>query len=195
LKDSLTAWINEPDVAVRAPDFIVLAEAQINRRISHPQFVNIVSLTTSTDRVALPTDFLAVKSLRIDGAPRPKLDYVTPDMYADRFGDNGTPERYTLAAGYILFDPMPSSATTMTLYYARQVDALALNGDNWLLDNYPDLYLYGALAQAAPYLEDEKRGAVWAALFENAMTEVNRDGQRQALGGTLQTNNGQPRTY
>ncbi len=195
LQDSLAAWLNEADLVVRVPDFIALAEAVINRRVDHAQMFDVARLSFSGDRAALPADFLAVKSVRIDAAPNPQIEFVTLDAFAARFAQGGMPTQYTLRAGYILFNPAPPTTTAATLLYKQRIPPLSENGDNWLLDAFPDVYLYGALVQAAPYAEDEKRGAQWLALFERAVAEVNRDGQRQSMGGTLQTNNGQPRTF
>ncbi len=196
LKDSVAAWLNEADLAGRIADFIALAEAVINRRVSHRQMIGVACLAFSTDRVALPDDFVAVRAVRIDTNPTPRLDFMTLDAYAARDGSaSGPPLRYTLAGGYMLFDPPATAATTATLIYSQQIAPLSENGDNWLLDAYPDAYLYGALSAAAPYIEDGDRAATWAQLFEKALGEINADGQAQSFGGTLQTQNGQARTY
>jgi hypothetical protein len=193
LKDSVAAWLNEADLIGRIPDFIALAEAVINRRLDHRQMTGIATLSFSADRAALPDDFVSARAVR---AGEVRLAFITLDAYAARdTAENGPPLRYAIAGGYMLFDPPASAAMTATLIYRRQIDPLSENGGNWLLDAFPDLYLYGALSQAAPYIEDADRAATWAQLFEKALGEINIDGQAQAFGGTLQTNNGQARTY
>ena len=193
LKDSVAAWLNEADLSARIPDFIALAEAVINRRVDHRLMIGVATLGFSSDRVALPDDFTAVRAVRVGDQ---RLAFMTLDAYAARAtSQDGPPQRYTLAGGYMLFDPPAQVAMTATLIYSRRVDALSENGDNWLLDAFPDVYLYGALSAAAPYVEDADRGAVWAQLFEKALGEINIDGQAQAFGGTLQTDNGQARIY
>lgn len=193
LKDSVAAWLNEADLAGRIPDFIALAEAVINRRLDHRQMVDVATLGFSADRAALPDDFVSARAVRVGDE---RLAFITLDAYAARDAtQSGPPRRYAIAGGHMLFDPPASGPTTATLIYRRQVDPLSENGGNWLLDAFPDLYLYGALSQAAPYIEDAGRAATWAQLFEKALGEINIDGQTQAFGGTLQTNNGQARTY
>lgn len=46
------------------------------------------------------------------------------------------------------------------------------NTSNWLLTNHPDVYLYGALLEAQPYLMDDARIATWAQIFERVVAEV-----------------------
>ena len=40
---------------------------------------------------------------------------------------------------------------------------------NWLLEMQPDIYLYGSLCQAAPYLGDDARIATWSALYKRSV--------------------------
>ena len=48
------------------------------------------------------------------------------------------------------------------------------NTSNWMLQNHPDVYLYGALLEAQPYLMDDARIPVWAQIFERVVSEVRR---------------------
>ncbi len=185
LKDSVAAWLNEADLVARIADFIALAEAVINRRVDHRQMTGVATLGVGNGRAVLPADFTAVRAVSLDGQ---RQDFMTLDAYAA-----GATQGYALAGGELVFVPPVSG--TATLIYGRQVDPLSENGENWLLDAFPDVYLYGALSQAAPYLDDNDRAATWARLFEKAIAEINADGQAQSLGGTLQTHNGQARTY
>jgi hypothetical protein len=176
LKDSVAAWLNEADLVTRIPDFIALAEAVINRRVDHRQMMGVATLGFTEGRAALPGDFRAVKAVK---AGDRRLEFITLDAWAA----GAVHQRYTIAGDYVLADP---AVATSTLYYSRQIDPLSETGGNWLLDAFPDAYLYGALSQAAPYVEDSDRAATWAQLFDKAITEINADGQAQAFGGTLQ---------
>jgi hypothetical protein len=59
---------------------------------------------------------------------------------------------------------------------------------NWLLTSSPDIYLYGALLQAAPYLQDDARIQTWATLYERALNDLRTADDRGASsGGVLLT--------
>jgi len=45
----------------------------------------------------------------------------------------------------------------------------ASNANNWILTSYPDVYLYGALLEASPYLVEDERVNVWAQLYAAAV--------------------------
>jgi hypothetical protein len=44
---------------------------------------------------------------------------------------------------------------------------------NVVLDTYPELYLYGALIEAEPYLVDDQRIALWKGMYDDAVTRIN----------------------
>jgi hypothetical protein len=188
---AVASWMNRTDLAAQIPDFIAIAEAVINRRIEHRQMIGFTQLGFSGSRVSLPDDFTGWKSGRIVGANQPALQFETLDAYANRLDSGGVPTKYTLADGSIFLDPTPAAAGTIELFYCQQIPPLAENGTNWLLDAFPDVYLYGALAQAMPFMVDDDRFALMSGLFEKAIAEVNADGQQQAFGGTIQMNGGQ----
>ena len=52
------------------------------------------------------------------------------------------------------------------------------NQTNWLLTNYPDAYLYGALLHSAPYLQEDSRIQTWAALYQKAISDINSESER-----------------
>lgn len=57
----------------------------------------------------------------------------------------------------------------------RDVTSLSVsNTTNWLLTNHPDVYLYGTLLEAQPYLMDDARIATWAQIFDRVVAEVRR---------------------
>ncbi len=46
------------------------------------------------------------------------------------------------------------------------------NATNWMLTNNPDVYLYGALLEAQPYLMDDARIATWADIYATVVAQV-----------------------
>jgi len=82
---------------------------------------------------------------------------------------------------------LPTAAADRTLgmvYYASPASLSDSNTSNWLLTYYPDAYLYGALIHSAPYLADDSRIQVWAALLKSAIDGINSDSDKATYGGT-----------
>ena len=49
---------------------------------------------------------------------------------------------------------------------------------NTVLDTAPDVYLYGALVESAPYLKDDERLPVWEQRFLSAISELQEARER-----------------
>ncbi|MDA0313536.1 MAG: hypothetical protein O3C65_15105 [Proteobacteria bacterium] len=68
----------------------------------------------------------------------------------------------------------PASSDTLKSLYYKAFTALADDADtNWLLANAPDVYLYGAMLEAMPYLRNDARLPVWAELYAGAVDGLN----------------------
>jgi hypothetical protein len=55
------------------------------------------------------------------------------------------------------------------------------NASNWILARHPDVYLYGSLLQAAPYLRDDERVGLWAPLYAQAIEDMLIQDSRAAV--------------
>jgi hypothetical protein len=61
------------------------------------------------------------------------------------------------------------------MVYRKYIPALTVsNTTNWLLTLAPDLYLYSAMMEAAPYVHEDERINVWATGVGNAISQLNR---------------------
>jgi hypothetical protein len=107
------------------------------------------------------------------------------DRRSQSANTSGTPLFYALTAGEIELFPTPSEAFATELYYYSKIDPLSdSNASNWLLQDYQDAYLYGSLIHSAPYLADDARLQVWAALFQSAIDAINIESDAVKSGGS-----------
>jgi hypothetical protein len=90
---------------------------------------------------------------------------------------------YCVTAGQIEIFPTPTG-TSLNVYYVGKIPVLSdANTTNWLLDEAPGVYLYGALSQSAPYLKDDERLIIWSTLYTNAVNALNMASQDAKWGG------------
>ena len=114
------------------------------------------------------------------------LNYVTPQLLPriNAGSITGIPEAYTMRAGYLLMGPVPSSSYTMEIDYYARVAALSDSATtNDMLTNNPDLYLYGSLLEAEPFLMNDARISVWANAFRQAMTDLQDQDDKDSHSG------------
>lgn len=181
LQTAVGNWMNRGDLSSRIPEFIAMAESRINRRLRLLQQETLATRTygsgDTTRRVSLPTGFLELLSLAIKADTEPATSYVpltykAPEHIADYIiAGSGKPEVYTLR-DEIEFNRTAGSDYTVRIHYLKRWD-IANDTTNWLLTNVPDVYLFGALACAEPYVKNDSRMPVWKSQFDEAMAELN----------------------
>ena len=174
LKNTIADYLARDDLATQIPDFVRLAEERLRRDLRIRQMLKVSTATTTADdsTVSLPADFLAMKEMHIDSSPVGSLTFQTTSNFFTntRVTDKGQPVFYTLLGSEFQFAPIPDSAYTVRMVYYYKPDFLSgSNASNLFLANAPDLLLYGALAEAEPYLMNDERTQTWATLYERGL--------------------------
>jgi len=195
LQSSITNWLRrdgDTNLVATAPDLILMAEANFNRDVRHRRMetTTTLTLTSGTDTVALPTDFVEVKTATVQTSPLQPMTFVTQSQLILNWpnGTTGVPSEYTIQGANMKVGETPDSGYNVELAYYQQIPDLATNSTNWLLTNHPDMYLFGSLLQAAPFLGDDERVPVWASYYERAREGLRGDNNRTSYsGGPLYT--------
>jgi hypothetical protein len=186
LKASIADWLNRDDLTATIPDFISLAEAQLERRLPVQKRTQRSTATIDTQFSALPSDFVSAKSLVLTStAPVQPLTFLTEDELDAKksvYRTTGKPLFFALIGNQIEVLPAPDTGYTAELTYVATLAKLSdANTSNWLLERHPDVYLYGSLLQAAPYLRDDERVALWAPLYGQAIEDMILQNERAAF--------------
>ena len=58
------------------------------------------------------------------------------------------------------------------------------NPSNWVLETYPDIYIYGAMLQIAPFLHDDQRIPVWTQAYGEAVSAANVSSDKASGSGS-----------
>jgi hypothetical protein len=152
-----------------------------------------VDTVGGTSTVALPTGYVQMRDISLITSPITQLQYVTPEIMnrLNAGSLTGKPETYTIIANSILFGPTPDSAYDISMLYYKTFDPLtALAPTNWVITNAPDVYLYGALLEAEPFLMNDQRVQLWAtALTQSITTLQEQDNKDRHSGSALRVMN------
>jgi hypothetical protein len=115
------------------------------------------------------------------------LQFETIDSLDDlltQYTSSGKPKFFGVVGSQLRVVPIPDSSYTGELiYYSKLAKLSNSNTTNWLLTKAPDVYLYGSLLQAAPYLQDDARIQVWAGLYKAGIEELQIADERGATSG------------
>lgn len=175
LKQALADWLNRADLDEKIPDFITLAESTLNSvlRSSHMVGASTVSTVGATRNSAVPSDFL--EAIYLQSSDTNPLEQVSPTqlimLRRSRLRTAGTPRFFAVLGRNIEFVPTPSGAASLSLVYYQKIPALSnASPTNWLLTQFPDVYLYTSLLHATPYLYDDARVAVFNNLIAQSVS-------------------------
>lgn len=189
LKTAIADFLNRDDLTAVIPTFISLAEADMQRRVRHWRMEKRSTAELDTQYSAIPADFVEVIRVYVTSGDTKPLELISQAELLDRkaksLNTSGTPAYYAFTAGEIEIYPAPDGTYDVELYYIASIPALSDSSTaNWLLERYPDAYLYGALVHAAPYLNDDARIQVFAALYQSAIDAINAESERSKFGGS-----------
>tara|TARA_R110000824_G_scaffold164768_2_gene341195 strand:+ start:225 stop:719 length:495 start_codon:yes stop_codon:yes gene_type:complete len=152
-----------------------------------------VSTVAGTSTVALPTGYVQMRDISLITSPITQLQYLTPEIMnrINAGSRTGKPETYTIIANNILFGPTPDAVYNISMLYYKTFDALtALAPTNWVITNAPDVYLYGSLLEAEPFLMNDQRVQLWAtALTQSINTLQEQDNKDRHSGSALRVMN------
>lgn len=198
LKAEVALWLDREDLTTQIPTFITLFEAQAERKLRTRQMLVLNEAGTTTAAsglIALPENFLALQNLTVynsSGSPI-SLTYASKNQCDNRRAQavtNRFPEVYTIGAVEIELAPYPDAAYSYEMSYWEKIARLSTSvSSNWLLAAHPDLYLYGTLMQAAPYLKHDERIDVWSGAVGVLMEDITLADERamRAPGSPLKT--------
>jgi hypothetical protein len=189
LNIAVANWLDRDDLTSRIPEFIALCEARFNRllRIRAMEYKQTASTVSGQRNLALPTGFIQMRNLQMNETPIVPMQYVTPEIYDRLYGSTltGTPQMYTIIADEIQLGPIPGSVLTIEMLFYKKFDALTDSATtNWMIINAPDVYLYGCLLEAEPFIMNDARVQIWATAFKQAITDMQEQDNKDRHSGS-----------
>ena len=195
LQAAVASWLNRDDLTANIPDFITLCEARLNRVLRTRAMEGLYTESTISGRrdYNLPASYLQMRALRLNTSPLTVLEYVSPEIM-DRVwagSSGGRPAAYTIKANELFLGPSPDSVYTMEMDYYRKFDSLSTTiTTNLMLTDNPDVYLYGSLLEAEPFIKNDTRIQIWGTSFYKAITDIqDQDSKDRHSGSEMRIRN------
>jgi hypothetical protein len=202
LQGKILTWMarNDTETQSALPDFVNLAETRIKAVIDtlDGQRTQLITGDGGYD-YALPSLFHRARALRgtSSGGDIYPLTYVTPTQWAyelSAYEKAGTPAYiYTLRGDLdngriISFGPAIASGAQFFLDYEARLNPLTNNNTtNWLLTNFPNVYLTACMIEAMDFERNEKGADHWTRKFNMIAGEVKDYLENEKWGGASLT--------
>lgn len=175
LQSAVAGWIKRSDLTARIPDFIRLAEIRLKSVVDLRVLETTTDLSTtpSSATIALPSDFKSPIALWIaDINPQEQLGQLLPQSMPFNTTPN-RPQYWCIDDHTIRFQCPANSTYPIKFRYSQLFELSDTNTSNYVLTDFPDVYLFGALFEAADYTQDDKNAGKWNAKFLDAVQRCN----------------------
>ncbi len=188
LQTAVTSWLHRSDLTSIVPDLIVLGEKRIFRKVRCRVMETALNETIASGVIAVPSDYLELKYSYINTTPVSNLTKASASqIYAEyplRTSDK-KPVKIAREGSNFIFGPYPDSTYQVKgIYYAKPT-SIVTSANALFLAN-PDLYLFAALCEAAPYIKDDPRLVIWEAKLTAVLEDIrNEDADENASGGGM----------
>ena len=159
--------VNETTFVANIPTFVQDTERLVNNTVQLPAFRKNVTgnVTDGFPYLTLPSDFLATFSVAVMDSGETQSDgyryLLNKDVNYIREafpypGVTGTPKYYALFDNNtFIVGPTPDVEYNIELHYFAYPQSIVTAGSTWLSQNFPNVLLYGALAEAYVFLKGE----------------------------------------
>jgi hypothetical protein len=187
LKQEVIDFSHRGDLDLKIDTFIDMAETEMYANTQ--EVLKIRSLetldttaTTTSRLIALPTCYQSMRSMRLTiNSNTSNLRFRAPEQMV-RVGSSGLPQFYTVT-DQIEFDRTPDAAYTIEFqYYATPTGLSSSNATNVVLDDNPNIYLFGTLWAVFEYAVDEVQSQKYYTRFINAIKGANKKDKEGRYG-------------
>lgn len=200
LQTTIASWLARNDLTTTIPTLIELAEARFRRELKswlkttyeNNSIADDLVLPSTVDTVLSvsyndgpggtynhPLDLITETDFQYRMSANPAVSAPARACWVDRDEDQGTTTLH--------FWPPVSASSPISNLKVSYIKALPSLSDsvttNALLEEAEDVYLYGALAEAAPFLEHDERLPMWEERVFSGIKGLNIQAQRRRNGG------------
>ena len=146
-----------------------LAEARFNRKFRTSEQVTSTTLTIASGTATLPSDFIEAIGLYDANG----FEYISQPSQNARITTNHR-HFYTIE-GNSLNTVGPDGDKELQYFAKIPTLTISLTTSNWLLENYPGVYLYGVAFEAAKHKRDVEMSAQMGALMDAEIADAIAD--------------------
>jgi hypothetical protein len=186
-------WIGADEYSdAQVGRFLDLGQVRLNTDLMSYRMEKLVSLVPLAeamfiDLLAAIPDFGKIRLVSVQGIGPLDVaalnEYVTKDQ--DLTNTCYIPEMYNIDAGKLYIWPWPAVDAVIDIHYYESVPLLSTTiNSNTFTTYHPDLLLYAAVLEAAPYMVEDERIPVWENKYAVGVASVNAASTKIKFGST-----------
>lgn len=180
--------VSVSDLSSTILDLLIdMGEQRIYREVRSSTMDTSLSVAVSSNSATLPSDLIELRSIYFTGE-RP-LEIVTYEQMLTYQGDSpdtGIVRFAAQIADTLTFWPS-ASGTLLGRYYKKFSDISSGITSNTLFARHPDLFIYAALSESAPFIGENERLPLWEEKYQERRAAANRDELVRVYGSSSLT--------
>ncbi|MCW2405037.1 hypothetical protein M2336_001666 [Sphingobium sp. B1D7B] len=185
LQRLVARYMDRDDLAADIANFVAIVEAEANRVLRTVNQERKAIWAISSETFSLPPDFRRLRKIHIEGEPDRPLEEISPvaaPMIYD--GAQGTPNAYWIEGRVMTLAPPPAEETTFRVTYYVKIEPLTADSPvNWLMEEHPDIYVWGVLREAAAFIRDPEAYSFAEGRFNGAIVQLQQESRNDRHGG------------
>ena len=158
LKIAVSDYLHRTDLATSIPLFIEFAQKRIEQELRSTYLQESTDIAIASGNIALPADFLRVRSLFwLSGSRKVQIKTLPShalNAHSQLVQGGGEPQFYSLKGRAIFFEPAATEKTVTLEYYKRLIVFTQDSDTDDILTFYPQLYLHAAVAEGHLFVQD-----------------------------------------
>lgn len=179
LRTTINDYLARDDISKTAIEtFIDIVEADITASFSPKEMDAFVELPISEDNtVTLPDDYRLSRLVKV-GDSKP-LQQIDPQSFFEN-----THNSYITTIGDKMYFGKNVTGKTCQMLYSRRLTPLYVKESNVISELYPSLYIYGCLKEAAAYIDDKQKMAIYEEKYHAALEDCAVDADQSRYSGS-----------
>jgi hypothetical protein len=192
LAATVARWLNREGFTTltdEVEDFIAMGQRRIHRECDlNAMKVVDAAFVIDAQAMAVPAGYLRTKTLTIQSGTNNFEVTGGSHKQVMKYGTSARPQHYSTIDTDFYFGPPPDQSYTAQLVYFKGLDIVSTTtATNWITTNIPELLLFATLLEAAMFLKDDARAAMWEARFKDTKNQLETSEARQDKeSGSLQ---------
>ncbi len=198
LKEEVRLYLwQRKDLLEMIPGFIDLTERKMFRNLRVPnmeillKYEPLININPATDigyaELEIPGDSVELKFLLAGDRPLTRVSDINILQRLQRLPAPGLARVFARVNNRLKLWPVSDDPKIefQLAYYSDFSGLLVADADTHdMLRTSPDMYLYGALLEAAPYLVNDSRVALWQGLFDRSFASLDSQAREAEYAGS-----------
>jgi hypothetical protein len=161
---------------------ISMGENRVYRSLRADAMRTSATITPASNLAALPANLIQLERVYVNG----KQVEVVDDWRLEELLQQGASASDVAYCAHIGSNLKfwPEATTDVTVWYYQKPTAMLTAGESTTYLRYPEVFLFAAVAESAPFVGEDARIPIWESKYQQNLADANRVERYRVFGGS-----------